>query len=30
MRCRLARLLAFGTGVVIVVLSIVFAWLQQR
>jgi hypothetical protein len=28
-RCRLARLLAFGTGVLIVAMCLLFAWLQE-
>ena len=29
MRCRIARLLAVATGVVVFALSALFAWLQQ-
>lgn len=29
MRCRLARLLAVGTGVMVLILSALFAWLQS-
>jgi hypothetical protein len=28
-RCALARLLAIGSGVLVVLLAVVFAWVQQ-